>query len=339
LKESERRKIFFVHSGNETFVKLDRDLLSASFDIYAFYAVRKFPIGLIQCWRGLKDADILFCWFASWNSFWALLLAKLLRKPSLLVIGGYDVADLPSANYGSQRGGIAKWISRWAMKLANWLIPFSNYSQQEAERNANVSSNSIKMIYIGVPDPFGSLPNIPKEKIALTVGNVDRQNLKRKGIEPFVHAAAQLPDVQFVVVGTWADDSIDYLRSIASPNVLFTGRVSDKELLDYYRRASVYVQASLHEGFGLSVAEAMLAGCIPVITRAGSLPEVVGDCGHYSDSPEPSDVAKAIEIALISSMSMRARARERILRNFPIEQRKQLVEQLILSLWNNSNAK
>src|SRR6266545_1158670 len=108
--------IFFVHSGNETFVKLDREILSSFADVQDFFVAHKFPVGFIQYWRGVWNSDIVFCWFASWNSFWALLIAKLLQKPSVLVIGGYDVANLPEADYGHQRGGIQKWISRFAMK-------------------------------------------------------------------------------------------------------------------------------------------------------------------------------------------------------------------------------
>ena len=326
-------RIFFVHSGNETFVKLDRELLSTSFEVCDLYAARKFPADLPRYWRGVSETDLTFCWFASWNSFWALLLARVLGKPSIMVIGGYDVANLPVADYGSQRGGLEKWISRWGMNLANILLPFSNYSQQETEINAGASAGTMKMIYIGVPDPFGSISQIPRERIAITVGKVDRSNIRRKGLEPFVRSAAYLPDVQFVVVGPWADDSIDHLRSIASPNVVFSGRVTDEELLDYYKQASVYVQASLHEGFGLSVAEAMLAGCIPVVTKVGSLPEVVGDCGIYCASPEPSEVAKAIDIALNSSLLMREQARERILSQFPMEKRRKLLEEIIWSIY------
>lgn len=334
-----RPKILLVHSGNETFVELDREILNGFAEVQDFYAARKFPKGFIRYWRGIKDADVLYCWFASWNSFWALIFAKLLGKPSILVIGGYDLANLPEANYGQQRGGLGKWVSRSAMKLATVLFTNSYYSQKEAEQNAGVSSRRVRVIYHGVPDPFGALPKFPGEHMVLTVGKVEWPNLKRKGIEPFVRAAACLPDVQFVVIGDWADDSITYLQAFASPNVVFTGRVSDTELLAYYRRAAVYVQASLHEGFGLSVAEAMLAGCIPVVTRAGSLPEVVGDCGIYSDSPEPSDVAKAIRTALNSPPSLREDGRRRILSLFPMRQRGQALQQVIQSVWNNYNAK
>jgi len=322
-------KILFIHSSDETFVKLDRELLSASFTLQDFYAARKFPANAMLYLREIKKADVLFCWFASWNSFWALLLARILHKPSIMVIGGYDVANLPIADYGHQRGGLKKWISRWAMKLANILLPFSHYSQQEAKKNAGISVRSMEVIYIGVPDLFGSLLNLPKERMALTVGKVEWPNLKRKGIEPFVCAAAHLPDVQFIVVGAWVDDSIEYLRSIASSNVAFTGRVSDGELLDYYRRASVYVQASLHEGFGLSVAEAMLGMCIPVTTRAGSLPEVVGDCGIYCETTDPKGIAEAIGEALQTPYANRENARARIITEFPLEKRKVLLEQCI----------
>lgn len=325
-------RVFFVHTGNETFTKIDRELLSETFEVIDFHAARKFPADFLRYWRGVNQSDVVFCWFASWNSLWVILLARLLQKKSVLVIGGYDVANLPEANYGHQRDGIKKWISCKAMQLANILLPFSRHSQQEAKNNAGMQTDKMNMIYIGVPDSFGELPQTEKEQMALTVGNVDWANLKRKGLEPFVQAAAYLPTIKFALVGNWTDDSIEYLKSIATPNVIFTGRVSDEELLNYYRRASVYVQASLHEGFGLSVAEAMLAGCIPVVTRAGSLPEVVGDCGFYSASQNPSDIAKIIETTILTPPQIHAQARRRILDNFPLQKRGTQLKQIILSL-------
>ena len=324
-----RPRIFFVHTGNETFVKLDYKILSGLAEIQDFYAVRKFPVDFIQYWRGVKNSDVVFCWFASWNSFWTLLFAHLFGRPSVLVIGGYDLANLPEANYGHQRGGLGKLVSRAAMRLATVRFTNSFYSQKEAQMNAGIPPEKVRVIYHGVPDPFGAIPVNPKERMALTVGKVDHPNLLRKGLEPFVRAAVYLPDVQFALVGAWADDAIDYLRSIATSNVVFTGRVSDEELLDYYCRASVYVQASLHEGFGLSVAEAMLAGCIPVVTRAGSLPEVVGEYGVFCENNSPEAVANGIRSAIISPSVDRQRIRERILIEFPIKKRKEALERVI----------
>jgi len=322
-------RIFFLHSGNETFVKLDRDLLSKFAVVQDFYAVRKFPNRFRSYWQGVKKSDIVFCWFASWNSFWALWLAKILRKPSVLVIGGYDVANLPQASYGHQRGGIERYMSRVAMRLADVLLPFSLYSQKEAELNAGVKSEKMQMIYIGVPDSFGELPQNTKERLVLTVGKVDFPNLKRKGLQIFVEAAAFLPEMQFVLVGEWADDAIGHLREMSSSNVLFTGRVTDAELLGYYCKAAIYVQASLHEGFGLSVAEAMLAGCIPVVTKSGSLPEVVGDCGLYCQTNSAELLAESIRSAMRCSSSAQRRARDRILTNFPLKKRQVMLRQLL----------
>ena len=174
----------------------------------------------------------------------------------------------------------------------------------------------------GVPDPFGGLPDKPAEAAALTVGNVDRPNLERKGLRAFAQAAAELPEVEFAFVGRCVDDAVEELRARAPANLRLTGWVADEELLDLYRRATVYVQASRHEGFGVAVAEAMLAGCVPVVTRAGALPEVVGDVGVRIERPEPEEIAEAVRAALAAAPEERARARARILERFPLEARR-----------------
>jgi glycosyltransferase involved in cell wall biosynthesis len=324
------KKILFVHNGNEKFIQIDKDLLAWHFEIDDLY-LQKLP-ALLSCriLQRVKSADLVFGWFASWHTFLPFLVARVLRKPSILVIGGYDLANEPEIGYGHQRGGIKKWIARATMSLAGQLVTNSHYSQAEAEHNAGIPSHKVKMIYHGVPDPFQCLPVKPSDGMVLTVGKVDRPDLFRKGLEPFVRTAAQFPELPFVLVGAWADDAIDDLKAIATPNVIFTGWITDTELQEYYRRASIYVQASVHEGFGMSVAEAMLAGCIPVATRVGSLPEVVGDCGEYCDSTDPSEIGRAIQCAMIKTEAREA-ARNRILAEFPIMIRQQALSELISS--------
>ncbi len=324
-------RILFVHNGPTRFVRLDLEELRERYEVTDCY-LRSRWINAFSLWQKVRTHDLIFGWFASWHTFLPLLFARISGKPSLLVIGGYDLANMPEIGYGHQRGGVKRWVSRRTMRLANSLVTNSYYSRKEAGRNALLPEENVHPVYHGVRDPFGSLPPGSRSRIALTVGNVDRANLRRKGHEPFVRAAALMPDVEFVLAGAWKDDAIDYLRSFATPNVTFTGWLSNDELCDYYRRASVYVQASLHEGFGLSVAEAMLAGCIPVVTNAGALPEVTGEFGVSIVEPAPILIAQAVEEALASGDDSRMLIRQSILERFPMKRRGQALDQLIAGL-------
>ena len=158
---------------------------------------------------------------------------------------------------------------------------------------------------------------------------MDRTTLVQKGQLPFVEAARELPETRFVLAGGWLDDAVEELRRRASPNVELTGWLSDEELLDAYRRATVYVQASRHEGFGLAVAEAMLGGCVPVVMNVTAMPEVVGDAGVLVEAQRPEDVAHGVRRALELGPAASARARERILTSFPMERRRDGILQVV----------
>lgn len=79
-----------------------------------------------------------------------------------------------------------------------------------------------------------------------------------------------------------------------SGNTRFTGYVGDEDLTALYRCASLYLAASLHEGFGIPVVEAFACGCPVLSGPGGALPEVVGDAGLVLPTYEPSEWARAI---------------------------------------------
>ncbi len=322
-------KILLVHNKLMSFVQTDWDLLNQNHSVTEMKMNRKEALNLVKIWCMVKKHDLVYCWFSSWHSFISLLFAKLQHKPSILVSGGYDVANLPQINYGHQRGGIKKWISRWGMHLATVMVVNSNFSKQEAMQNAAIPPEHIKVIYHGVADPFGETPSGERLPMAITVGNVDDENRFRKGHEPFIRAAALLPEVQFVLIGAWKDQTYQWYQSFASENVIITGRVSDAVLNDYYCKSSIYVQASEHEGFGLSLAEAMLAGCFPIVANAGAIPEVVGDAGAYLDNNTPQEIARLIKAYFRDEKPQRTGAREQILHNFKLQNRAAALENLI----------
>jgi glycosyltransferase involved in cell wall biosynthesis len=312
-------KVLLVYSNLARFVRLDRDLLAEAHALseYAQPGVLPRPVEAV---RKVRRADVVVVWFASWHAWLPLLAARVLRRPSLLIVGGFDTAAMPEIGYGFQQGGVRRLLARSCMRLATRLLTHSHYCREELQRTAGFDAT---VLHLGVPDSVGSLPERERDRVALTVSNVARIALERKGLRPFVEAGAYAPELEFVLVGRWVDDAADVLRARATANVRLAGRLSDEELDQLYRRAAVYVQASRHEGFGLSVAEAMLGGCIPVVTRAGSLPEVVGDTGVYIDAPDPAQIAAGVRRALELGERERAAARERILTRFPLEARRE----------------
>jgi glycosyltransferase involved in cell wall biosynthesis len=323
-------QILFVYSRDSTFITIDRGLLARRRRVRDWPQPHRF-VNLFALASAVRKSDLVFGWFASWHTFWPVLLARLFRRPSVVVIGGFDTAKLPEIDYGLQQRAVMGRVSRWVMRHATRLVTNSHYSRGEIEENVGIPPSAVRVVHHGVPDPFGELPRGPRERIALTVGIVEERNIERKGLLAFVQAASLLPDVRFIVAGKWADDSVDELRRAAPENVTLTGWVEQDELETLYRRAAVYVQVSRHEGFGLSVAEAMLAGCIPVVSAAGALPEVVGDAGIVLDPgvPAADDIADGVRRALARDDSAREHARRRVLEHFPLSARGDQLEQVI----------
>ena len=85
----------------------------------------------------------------------------------------------------------------------------------------------------------------------------------------------------------------------------------------------MYVQVSAHEGFGCALAEAMLCGCVPVVTDRGAIPEVVGETGFYVKYDSPRETAARILEGTGSSELASRVARDRISRLFPLEKRRE----------------
>jgi glycosyltransferase involved in cell wall biosynthesis len=320
-------RVLFVHNRSTRFVQIDLALLQED------YVVTEWDQSLANVaslTRAICDSDLVFGWFASKHTFMPTLLARCMRRPTVLVVGGYDTANMPNIGYGHQRGGPRRWVSQWIMQHTDRLLPYSLFARDEAIHNVGVNAERTELIYLGLPAP--PRPDQAKERLVITVGDVMQDTLQRKGLVAFIRAAALSPDVPFVLIGEWRDRSIDYLRDIAPANVSFTGRLTPEELYSYMTRASVYVQASQHEAFALAAAEAMLHLCVPVVTRAGALPELVGDAGIYAASTEPEPLAAAIRDALDTPLDLGHRARERIVCNFPLELRRHGLKRVIESV-------
>jgi len=80
-----------------------------------------------------------------------------------------------------------------------------------------------------------------------------------------------------------------------SAAVRMTGEVSDASLAAYFGAADVYLSLSAHEGFGVPLVEAMVAG-VPVVTRgAGAVAETVSGAALVLAAADPAYIAAALE--------------------------------------------
>lgn len=314
-------RILFLYRDDARFVKADLAIIKERHDVRALDCSA--GPGFLTIGRALARADLSYSWFALGYAARAVLAGKILRRPSIVVAGGWDIVSMQEIGYGAVRSARGRARARLTLRSADRVLAFSKWS---ANGIRDLAGREAEVVFLGVDvERFRSAAE--KENLVVTVGNVSRENLERKGLRTFVRAASHLPDVRFVLVGRHVDEAVEELRRGASPNVEFPGYVSDEQLTDILGRSRVYVQVSYNEGFGLSLAEAMAAGCVPVATRVGAIPEVAGNVGFYVPFGDPKATALAVSDALASGRE--GTARTRIAENFPLDRRQRALLRIL----------
>ena len=104
-----------------------------------------------------------------------------------------------------------------------------------------------------------------------------------------------------------------------SPQVIFTGRLDNQELLNLYRAAHAFVSPSVYEGFGLPPLEAMACGCPCVISDIPAHREVCGIAPRYVPAHSVDNWVDALREAAGWSAGERERRKQlglRIARQF-----------------------
>lgn len=325
-----RPRVLFVYPIEATFINTDMTLLNSfsSTIPLLFKGKSSYPTLL----HGCAISDVAFCWFALGYAWAAGVVSRLLGRRSVVVSGGWDVESASDIGYGLLFTDWGRKRARHALRSSDRVLAFSGYSERKIR--AVAPDCRVQTAYLGV-DTQRFQPST-KEDIVVTTAHINRENLARKGLEHLVMAAKRIPGAKFYVVGRHQDSAIDRLRRMAGANTVFPGWIEDQELRNLLGRAKVYAQPSHTEGFGVAVAEAMSSGCVPVVTRAGALPEVVGDAGFYTTYGEVDQLVGSIEEAMASDIG--PKARQRTERLFGLEQRRRTLHQVLMDLLDGSES-
>lgn len=123
----------------------------------------------------------------------------------------------------------------------------------------------------------------------------------------------------------WLDDQI-----CNSSNIQYVGRLSDKELNDYYRRAKVFALPSLIEGVGMVALEAAVQGAEIVLTNLGAPKEYYDGRAFLVNPLDVDEIGKAVCSALESGKSQ-PELREFILKNYSFERCSQMLSDVLKS--------
>jgi len=322
-------RILLVSNLDAPFVSQDREILKEMGSVH--HMIYQGRTQLPELIWAITRSDVIVCWFVLGYATTSVLMGKILGKPVVLVPAGWDARLVPEIGYGAMVTPSRIRMTRFALRHADLLLAIS---ADMAAATQEWTTRKPEVLYLGV-DTQRFRPQGPRDGSVLTVATVSNEvDSKRKGLPDFVKVATEFPDREFVLVGRLAEHVAASLRRRAPSNVNFVGRLDDDQLLERYRRASVYVQVSAHEGFGLALAEAMACGCTPVVSNRGALPEVVGPAGYYVEYGNLESVREAIREALVRPKG--AAASNRIVEKFELGRRREGLRRQIRELFESS---
>jgi glycosyltransferase involved in cell wall biosynthesis len=186
---------------------------------------------------------------------------------------------------------------RASFERADLVLAISQRTANDLQEVLGVPAGKIAVTHLGV--------NIPPARAVTTSGRA-RPFLLYVGLrygyknwERFIRAVAACRAVDELEVVSVGAGPFTTAETALLDDLQLSGRVhqmsADNDLLDAcYREAVAFVYPSMYEGFGLPPLEAMSRGCPVVASRAGSVPEVLGDAAVLADPGNVEELTEAL---------------------------------------------
>jgi glycosyltransferase involved in cell wall biosynthesis len=222
------------------------------------------------------------------------------------------------------------------VRRADHVLAISQTTAQDATEHLEISPDRITVITAGATEKFAKMYRTPADAwsvlasrlttirpgfILYVAGFEFRKNLKRV-MEAFGRVSRELRAAhQLVITCRMLSSEVEQMRAwareagIADEELVITGQVTDEELGALYRTCALFLFASLYEGSGLPILEAMSCGAPVVASNTSTGPEILGDIDGTFDPYDPTSIADCIETVIDSTPTLHAlieRSRRRV---------------------------
>ncbi len=196
-------------------------------------------------------------------------------------------------------------------KKSDKIIADSEYTKADIINCYGIDSNKIETIYDAIyPAKFfekegkkPSFKNVEKDNFILSVSAVHVYKNQVGLIEAYVAFRERNLDsnLKLVITGPLRKDM--KLNEVCKDenirkNIIFTGYVSDEELVWLYKNCYFFMFVSFFEGFGLPILEAMSCRKAVVCSNTTSMPEVGGDAVVYCNPYDKESIIDAMELVV-----------------------------------------
>jgi len=242
----------------------------------------------------------------------------------------------PEHYFGARDGGafVGKRIERRRYRSADLVVAISDATRDDVVSLLGVPAERVVRVHNGIDVDFWAAPptvdveatldrfGLRSKDYVLYVGGSDWRKNTEGMMAALARARAGGADLHLAWAGHLQAGHIEgVLREARRFGVLEAvsrlGYVSDDELRALYRAARAHLLISRCEGFGLTVVEAMAAGCPVVTTQGGSLGEVAGDAALQVDPEDATATGNALvrlcrEPDLADDLVRRGRERARV---------------------------
>lgn len=205
-----------------------------------------------------------------------------------------------------------KYTFSLALKKSLKIITVSDYVKGEIKTNWRIKDEKIAITKEAVEEEMIELiRSIKKKDIDKTlnkfgvkapfifyVGNAHPHKNIERLIKTFLRLRKKYQYLKLVLAG---NDHYFWQRirdEFKDPDIVYTGFISDKELVVFYKSATCFVMPSLEEGFGIPLLEAFACGVPVVSSKRASLPEVGGEACLYFDPTNLDDMEEKISEVL-----------------------------------------